>query len=154
MTHYNRIANLIYLYAHLVDAGDFEALGVLFEKGSIFYMPSTFQVKGGRNVTDHFSRTVKVYPETGTPCTLHQVTNVSIECPEGEGVASSNSVFTVYQFAEGQPMQLICAGRYYDRFILENTTWYFQERSVVPHYFGDLSRHILDSEPLLRPVVG
>lgn len=152
--HYHCIANLIYQYANLVDAGDFEALGALFEKGRIIYMPSGFEVKGGQSMTDHFVRSVRLYPETGTPCTLHQVTNVAVDFADNDRRASASSVFTVYQFAEGQPWQTICAGRYYDQFVFDKDRWNFHERSVEPCYFGDMSRHIVDLEPVLRPVFG
>lgn len=141
---YRKIEHLIYQYAEAIDRGDFSILAALFKKGSISYMPSNFTVKGGASMEKHFNDTVIIYADTGTPCTMHQITNVDVSIEDSGRRASANSVFVVYQILPDAAMSIICSGRYFDRFVNENGVWHFSERKVLPEYFGDLSQHIKD----------
>ncbi len=144
--HY--IEHLVYQYASAIDRGDFDTLGALFSQGSIIYMPGSWQIKGAKNVVNHFSKTVKIYPETGTPCTMHQVTNIDVVIDDSGKRATANAVFVVHQAVPDEPIKLICTGRYFDRFNFDGTHWYFSERRVMPEYFGDLSQHIYEEQDL------
>lgn len=138
-----QIKNLLFRYADAVDRGDFEEVGRLFESAAV-WLPGDEEpsVRGGAAFTQMFRDAVITYPETGgTPRTQHVTTNVIVEA-EGNGRASSQSYFTVYQSAPGFPMQPVIGGYYRDRFEKTGHTWRFTERREYVRTAGDLSHHL------------
>ncbi|ARS29200.1 nuclear transport factor 2 family protein [Sphingomonas sp. KC8] len=135
------IANLLYRYAELIDGGDLESTAALFRHARL-------KVRGGGEPIDEagilalWRANVRIYP-CGTPRTKHLVTNPIIEVDEAAGTATARSYYTVYQAAEGFPLQLIASGRYHDRFELADGVWRFAFRDYsLLDLAGDLSAHL------------
>lgn len=146
MDSYRAIQNLLSRYAELIDAGDFAGVGQLFARGTIRAPASDHGVSGAADVEQMYAAFTKVYPD-GTPCTMHQMSNVWIEVDEAAGTAEARSRFTVLQQLEDFPLQVIIAGGYRDRFARDAKGWYFVERLMLTRLYGDLSRHLLQSVP-------
>ncbi len=136
------IETLIYHYADLIDAGRFEELARLFANGCVA-SPDGEEYAGEQNVLALYRKTTRIYPDTGTPCTEHMTSNVSVQLAETGHTATASSRFTVLQAREGFPLQVIIAGQYRDRFSKREGRWEFTRREMVPRLIGDLSRHLL-----------
>lgn len=134
------IERLVYQYAAFLDAGDFDALGQLLDSASLTYLPLGKTMQGGGAIATHYKNTIIVYPDTGTPCTSHHVSNLMVDVDGNK--ASSNALFTAWQCFADTPPIMLAMGRYSDRFTRVEGVWQFNERRVLPQYFGDLSRHI------------
>jgi hypothetical protein len=83
------ITDLIYRYAELIDAGDFDGLGELLGRAA-FGGPNTPTVSGAKNIAGLFAMTTRRFPtETspGTPRTRHLVLNLIVEVVEVVEVA-------------------------------------------------------------------
>ncbi|WP_318306454.1 nuclear transport factor 2 family protein [Amycolatopsis solani] len=137
MDDYRALANLIFSYAALVDAGDFAGVGELFAHGS--FVGSGGSSFGAAAVERMLRETVIVY-EDGTPRTKHVTTNVAVEVTGS--TATSSAYFTVLQAVPGLPLQTIAAGRYADRFAARGGQWHFTERRVTVDLVGDISHHL------------
>jgi 3-phenylpropionate/cinnamic acid dioxygenase small subunit len=140
------IEQLLYLYAELIDAGDFEALADLLAPAVVRANGQVLADRERAAVLLMYETSTRRYDD-GTPRTRHVVTNVVVHLDETSGVATSRSTFTVYQSLPDFPLQPIIAGRYHDRFVRVHGTWRFDEREIVPELFGDLSRHLLIQVP-------
>ena len=140
------IEHLLYLYAELIDAGDFEALADLLAPAVVRANGQVLADRERAAVLLMYETSTRRYDD-GTPRTRHVVTNVVVHLDETSGVATSRSTFTVYQSLPEFPLQPIIAGRYHDRFVRVHGTWRFDEREIVPELFGDLSRHLLIQVP-------
>ena len=136
------IANLVYRYADFIDDGDLPALAGLFSEGCVTG-PDGQESRGYDAVLAIYRNAVRIYPDTGTPCTQHVTTNLAIEVEDSGIRARARSYFTVFQAAEGFPLQPIISGRYRDEFALRNGQWAFHRREITPRLIGDLSRHLL-----------
>jgi 3-phenylpropionate/cinnamic acid dioxygenase small subunit len=135
-----QIENLIARYAELVDGGDFTGLGALFGD-------ATFSLNGGAPVTGageiaRLATDTLVIHDDGTPRTHHVTTNLLIDVDEVADHAVARSYFTVIQQAGDQPLQMIAAGRYRDRFARRDGAWQFAAREVITDFFGDTSQHV------------
>jgi 3-phenylpropionate/cinnamic acid dioxygenase small subunit len=140
------IEHLLYLYAELIDAGDFEALADLLAPAVVRANGQVLADRERAAVLLMYETSTRRYDD-GTPRTRHVVTNVVVHLDETSGVATSRSTFTVYQSLPDFPLQPIIAGRYHDRFVRVHGRWRFDEREIVPELFGDLSRHLLIQVP-------
>ena len=140
MSAEGEIRRLMFRYARLIDDGDFAAVGALFESACIV-APDGTECHGADNITALYEHSARIYPETGTPCTQHVTTNVSI-LVEGDH-ATAQSCFTVLQALPDFPLQAIIAGRYEDEFSRGSGHWRFTRRRIEPRLLGDLSRHLL-----------
>lgn len=138
------ITGLLYRYAELVDAGDFEGVAALFEHGAISAVGSDHVDQGADAVLARYVNWTKRHAD-GTTRTKHVTTNVIIELDEGGDTASARSYFTVLQQTDVLPLQPIIAGRYEDRFERVGGTWRFVHRRMVPELVGDLRDHLLQS---------
>jgi len=138
------IGDLVVEYATLVDAGDFDGVGALFEHGAV--RADGLEAVGAHEVAGLYRRTTRVYPDNGTPHTKHVTTNVTVSIDGDE--AQAGSYFTVFQSVPPQlALQAIIAGRYHDRFARAHGRWRFVERQIVAEMFGDLSHHLLIELP-------
>ncbi|MEU7790228.1 nuclear transport factor 2 family protein [Amycolatopsis sp. NPDC049159] len=137
MDDHRALANLIFSYAALVDAGDFTAVGELFSSGE--FTGSGGTLRGAAAVERMLRETVIVYDD-GTPRTKHVTTNVAWEVTGS--TAASSAYFTVLQAVPGLPLQTIAAGRYADRFTKAETGWHFTERRATVDLVGDISHHL------------
>lgn len=132
------IANLVYRYAELIDAGDLEGAASLFAHARIKLGE---QIVGPEEVLAAWRRAIILYP-CGTPRTKHVVTNTLIEVDEAAGTGTCRSYYTVFQQAGDSPLQPVICGRYHDRFERVDGTWRFCWRDYSLHdLIGDMSRH-------------
>jgi 3-phenylpropionate/cinnamic acid dioxygenase small subunit len=130
------ITELLYRYAELIDAGDFDGVGQLLSRG-------TFAgVSGSDAITKLFTTTTRRFPDTGTPKTRHLVLNPIIES-DVNGTATARSTFCVVQATETVQLQPIVVGRYLDRFACDDAGWYFTARRVDVEMIGDVSAHLM-----------
>ena len=134
------ITDLIYRYAELIDAGDFDGVGQLLARAQ-FGGPRTPTVPGADNIAAVFAMTTKRFADTGTPRTRHLVLNLIVEI-DGD-TAAARSTFCVVQATATVPFQAIVAGRYYDRFARDGHGWHFTERIADVEMTGDVSDHLL-----------
>lgn len=144
------IENLLYRYAELIDAGDFDGVGALFSHAT--YRAADGPPLRGAAVAAINRRLVILYQD-GTPRTRHLVTNASIEVDAAAGRATSRSTFTVLQAPPGQPIRPIVGGRYHDAFERVDGLWRFAERRILIDLVGDVSRH-LRTDRLPGPLAG
>jgi 3-phenylpropionate/cinnamic acid dioxygenase small subunit len=136
------ITELLYRYAELIDAGDFDGVGRLLAR-STFGGPASASVSGADNIAKLFAMTTRRYPEHGnTPRTRHLVLNPVVEL-SGDGTAATRSTFCVMQDTETVSIQPIVVGRYYDAFARDDQGWYFTERKVDIQMLGDVSAHLM-----------
>jgi 3-phenylpropionate/cinnamic acid dioxygenase small subunit len=139
------IIELLYRYAELIDAGDFEGVGQLLAR-STFGGSASGSVSGAENIATLFAKTTRRYPDHGnTPRTRHLVLNPIVEFGV-DGTATSRSTFCVVQDTETVPIQPIVVGRYYDTFSRgsgNSGNWQFTERKVEIQMIGDVSAHLM-----------
>lgn len=140
MTDEQAICNLLYLYAELIDRGDFTTMARLFEHAA-FHSGNQPPLTDWREV-ERLYRSLVILYEDGTPKTQHDTTNVWIDMEPGGAAASVRSRFTVLQAVPGTPLQVIVAGRYHDRFEKVAGVWRFRERRMFMDLVGDLTRHL------------
>jgi 3-phenylpropionate/cinnamic acid dioxygenase small subunit len=139
------VTELLYRYAELIDAGDFDGVGLLLGR-STFGGPASGSVSGAESIAKLFAMTTRRFPEHGnTPRTRHLVLNPIVELGEegnGQRTASARSTFCVVQNTESVPLQPIVVGRYFDAFARDGAGWYFTERKVDVEMVGDVSTHL------------
>lgn len=148
------ILDLLYRYAELIDAGEFEAVGALLGRAQ-FGGARTAKVSGAEAIAGIFAMTTRRFAD-GTPRTRHLVLNPIVEI-DGD-LATARSTFCVVQATGNLPLQPIVVGRYYDRFARDrfardgfardpsardDVGWYFTERISDVEMLGDTSEHLL-----------
>lgn len=134
------VTELLYRYAELIDAGDFDGVGQLLARAT-FGGSGSQGVAGAENITKLFASTTRRYPKHGnTPRTRHLVLNPIVEV-DGD-TAQARSTFCVVQDTETVPLQPIVVGRYFDRFTCDVSGWHFTERKVEVQMVGDVSAHL------------
>lgn len=130
------VTDLLYRYAELIDAGDFDGVGELLGRGNFM------GVRGASSIAKLFATTTRRYPEHGnTPRTRHMVLNPIVNI-DGDS-ASARSTFCVVQGTEAVPLKPIAVGRYADTFARDEDGWYFTERKVDVELVGDVSAHLM-----------
>lgn len=135
-----RIANLLYLYAELMDGGRLEEVAALFEHATVT-LGGGRQVHGSAAMLEQWRAFVRIYP-CGTPRTKHVITNPIISVFGDK--ATCRSYYTVFQQTDVLPLQAICAGRYHDSFVRVGGEWRFDTRDYsLLDMVGDLSQHLL-----------
>jgi 3-phenylpropionate/cinnamic acid dioxygenase small subunit len=136
------ITELLYRYAELIDAGDFDGVGQLLARAT-FGGTGPRGVSGAKPIAKLFAATTRRYPEHGnTPRTRHLVLNPIVEISAAR-TATSRSTFCVVQNTETVPLQPIVVGRYFDAFSCDDSGWYFTERKVEVQMVGDVSAHLM-----------
>jgi 3-phenylpropionate/cinnamic acid dioxygenase small subunit len=136
------VTELLYRYAELIDAGDFDGVGVLLGRAT-FGGPASGSVAGADGIAKIFSVTTRRFPDHGnTPRTRHLVLNPIVEIGT-DGTATSRSTFCVVQNTDAVPLQPIVVGRYDDAFGHDEAGWYFTERTVDVEMIGEVSDHLL-----------
>ena len=133
------ITELLYRYAELIDAGDFDGVGQLLGRGTFM------GVAGAAKIGKLFATTTRRFPDHGnTPRTRHLVQNPIVDI--GGDTAVSHSTFVVIQQTDTVALQPIVVGRYFDSFArdpLVPAGWYFTERKVDIQMIGDVSDHLM-----------
>ena len=134
------VTDLVYRYAELIDAGDFQGVGELLARAE-FGGPRTPKVSGAQNIAAVFAATTRRFDD-GTPRTRHLVLNPIVEI--AGDVASARSTFCVVQATPRVALQPIVVGRYADRFARDPAHgWHFTERIADVEMVGDVSDHLL-----------
>ena len=135
------IANLVYRYAELVDLGDFDGVGALFETATYRALAGDRTVTlSGAEVAATLRSMVFTGPD-GTPGTKHVTTNLIIDVDPPTATATCRSYYTVLQVTSSG-LQPIIAGRYHDRFERVEGRWRFTDRLIYSDLLGDLSHHL------------
>jgi 3-phenylpropionate/cinnamic acid dioxygenase small subunit len=130
------VTELLYRYAELIDAGDFDGVGALLGRGNFM------GVSGAERIAKLFATTTRRFPEyDNTPRTRHLVLNPIVDV-DGDA-AAARSTFCVVQQTETVALQPIVVGRYADTFARSSAGWYFTERTVDIQMMGDVSDHLL-----------
>lgn len=130
------ITELLYRYAELIDAGDFDGVGELLGRGGFM------GVTGATAIAKLFATTTKRFPEHGnTPRTRHLVQNPIVDV-DGD-TAAARSTFCVIQQTDSVSLQPIVVGRYFDTFARDESGWHFTERKVDIQMLGDVSDHLM-----------
>lgn len=138
------IENLVFRYAELIDAGDFDGVGDLLADAVVGALGDDGGLRGRDELASLFHATTMRHAD-GTPLTKHVTTNLIVEVDAADTVASARSYFTVFQAVPGHlPLQPIVAGRYHDRFERRDGRWRFTERRFAVDLIGDVSRHLAD----------
>jgi len=136
------VTELLYRYAELIDAGDFDGVGQLLGRAT-FAGTKSASTSGAEAIAKLFAMTTRRYPEHGnTPRTRHLVLNPIVEI-SAERTATARSTFCVVQNTETVPLQPIVVGRYFDAFSCDDAGWYFTERQVDVQMIGDISAHLM-----------
>ena len=137
MSDVSEITALIHEYAFRLDEGDLDGVAVLFANAELRSTRHD-RVRRGTAEARALYDSVVLYDD-GTPRTMHQLTNVTVEV-SGER-ATARTYFAVLQVT-GPGLHPILAGEYRDRFALVDGRWQFTERVFDPKLFGDLSAHM------------
>jgi hypothetical protein len=135
------VTDLLYRYAELIDAGDFDGVGQLLGR-STFAGTRSPKTSGATAISKLFAATTRRYPETGTPRTRHLVLNAIVEVKADRTTATARSTFCVIQAADAVALQPIVVGRYYDTFGRDGDGWFFTAREVDVEMVGDVSGHL------------
>jgi 3-phenylpropionate/cinnamic acid dioxygenase small subunit len=138
------ITNLIYRYAELIDAGDFDGVAGLFAHGRICGVengPPETVFNGTAGVRQMYEMAVLIHPD-GTPKTRHNTSNVQLEIHEAAGAAHSRSYYCVTQATPTLPLQVIVTGHYHDNFQRLDGVWWFDSRTMFVDQVGDVSQHL------------
>ncbi|TML07484.1 MAG: nuclear transport factor 2 family protein [Actinobacteria bacterium] len=139
------IQNLMVQYTEALDDGAFDALGELFEGGSVTIEGgphSGREASGAQPVADLYRSIVALDPEFGVTGTRHFITNIFIEVDDSGQAAVGRSYFAVTQQTTALPLQLVACGGYHDRFERAGARWQFAARRIVCDQVGDLSQHM------------
>jgi hypothetical protein len=137
MSEVDEITALIHEYASRLDRGDLDGVAALFAHAELRSTRDDRVRRGAAEARTLYDPVV-IYDD-GTPRTMHQITNVSVQVDGPQ--ARARSYFTVLQVT-GQGLHPILAGEYRDRFALVDGRWRFAERVFDARLFGDLSRHM------------
>jgi len=136
------ITELLYRYAELIDAGDFDGVGQLLSRAT-FAGTRSASTSGAEAIAKLFAMTTRRYPDHGnTPRTRHLVLNPIVDI-SAERTATARSTFCVIQDTETVPLQPIVVGRYFDAFSCDDSGWHFTERKVEIQMMGDVSAHLM-----------
>ena len=136
------VTELLYRYAELIDAGDFDGVGQLLARAT-FAGAKSASTSGAETIAKIFALTTRRYPDNdNTPRTRHLVLNPIVEI-SAERTATARSTFCVVQNTETVPLQPIVVGRYLDSFSCDDAGWYFTSRQVDVEMIGDISAHLM-----------
>jgi SnoaL-like domain len=131
------IKNLLFRYAELLNTGQFEAVGRLFERGSVRVSGNPRTYVGAAEVAEMYRSTTNV-PEDG-PDSLLYTTNVQVVV-DGDG-AEAKSYFIAFHQRDGHIAPVV-GGRYRDILERREGDWGFTERTMNIDLVGDLGSHL------------
>ena len=135
------VTELLYRYAELIDAGDFDGVGQLLARAT-FAGTRSASTSGAEAIAKLFAMTTRRYPDHGnTPRTRHLVLNPIVDIDNR--TATARSTFCVIQNTETVPLQPIVVGRYFDSFSCDDDGWHFTARQVDVEMIGDISAHLM-----------
>jgi hypothetical protein len=135
------VTELLYRYAELIDAGDFDGVGQLLARAT-FAGTRSASTSGAEAIAELFAMTTRRYPDHGnTPRTRHLVLNPIVDIDNR--TATARSTFCVIQNTETVRLQPIVVGRYFDSFSCDDDGWHFTARQVDVEMIGDISAHLM-----------
>ena len=140
------IANLVYRYGELIDAGDYDGIGELLAHAVVTAEGSDVEWSGAAEITNMYTQSTRLYDD-GTPRSKHVITNLLIEVDAERGTGTCRSYYTVFQQTDTLALQPIVAGRYRDEFTRVDHVWRFTRREMIVDLTGDLSQHLLFELP-------
>lgn len=140
---HHEIANQLYEYGYLIDAGDFDGIGRLLSDALLIADGTPMNVRGAEAIARHYASTTRLYEDTGTPKTKHIFTNMKLEIDAARGVASGKTNYVVLQQTDELALQPIVAGHYEHRFEKRGDSWRITEKKFFVDQVGDLSHHLL-----------
>lgn len=133
------IQKLVHSYPKLLDGGDLDGLGKLFNHAAVHFesldQPIT---RDPAAITGMFADFVRLYD--GIPRTRHLICNLIVE-PVSAVQAKATSAVIVVQATPDLPLQPIITGDYADTFEKVDGSWRFAERFITNDFFGNLSAH-------------
>lgn len=139
------IPNLLYRYAELFDAGEFEQAAGLFDRGAVIVDGK--RVEGAFDIAAMW-RTFVILYEDGTPKTRHLISNPIIELSHNGQRAQCRSQWTVLQALDDLPLQIIGSGRYQDELELVKGEWAFVTREYSKvDFWGNATGHLKPGTP-------
>ena len=136
------VTNLLYRYAELIDAGDYEGIGEHLQYAVITTDGSDQEISGAAAIAGMYHASTRKY-EDGTPLTKHVITNPIVEVADDGLTGTCRSYYTVFQKAGDAPLRPIINGHYRDEFAKVDGEWRYTRRHMGVDYLGDLSRHLL-----------
>jgi hypothetical protein len=131
------ITNLLYRYAELLNTGQFDEVGKLFEHGTVRIDGNPNSYAGAEAVAEMYRSTTNV--PTDRPDSLLFTANTQIEI-DGDH-ATCRSYFQALHQRPGTIVPVV-AGRYHDRLIRLEGEWAFEERLMFVDLLGDLGDHV------------
>jgi SnoaL-like domain len=149
---YVEILNLVHSYPELIDSGDFAGVGELFRDATLVFEgpdgSAANEASGSAAVRAVFERSVRLYPDDGTPHTRHVISNPIVEIDEPAGHATCRYYITVFQRTDEFPLQPVWANRYEDTLRRDDGKWRLEHRRGFAHLVGDTSRHLVSPPPM------
>jgi ketosteroid isomerase-like protein len=138
------ITHLVYRYAELVDAGDFDGVADLLAAAELTAEGTDLVRRGRDEILALYAGTTRRHAD-GTPLTKHVTTNLIVDVDEAGATAAARSYFTVLQAVPGAlDLQPVVAGRYRDAFSRAGDgPWRFTSRHMIVDLVGDVSQHLL-----------
>jgi len=140
-THEESIRRLIYTYAELLDAADYEGMGELFQYATVHVSGVSAPVTGREDIRDFFDG-MNHLDDNGSPGTRFMTSNTIVDVSEDGQSAKARSYFQCLQASSGVPLAPIAAGRYHDQFAKRDGEWTFTERRITLDLFGDMGHHV------------
>ncbi len=138
------VTELLYRYAELIDAGDFDGVGQLLGRAT-FGGPASGSVSGAQTIAKLFAHTTRRFPDHDNRTrTRHLVLNPIVEL-DGDRAEARSTFCVVQHVPDGPspvPLQPIVVGRYFDTFARDDEGWHFTERKVDVEMVGDVSAHL------------
>jgi len=138
---HHAITTLLFRYAELMDAADYDGLEQLFADAVLRNDGVPGEVAGGTAIAALYRSTNRVHDD-GTLRTRHLTTNVIVDIDEPAGTATARSAFVVLQQTPALPLQPIVTGRYRDAFARAGGEWRFAARSITVDHVGDVREHL------------
>jgi 3-phenylpropionate/cinnamic acid dioxygenase small subunit len=138
---HHAITALMFRYAELMDAADFDGVADLFSTARITNEGVDGATEGTDAVRKLYERTNRVHDD-GTTRTRHVNANVFVDIDEVGDRASARSAFVVFQQTAVLPLQPIVSGRYRDTFVRTEGQWRFECRHIVVDHVGDVREHL------------
>ena len=138
----DEIEALVYGYGEMIDTGNLDGVVALFKDATWRSSETGQALRDPADVKAVYDQIV-LY-EDGTPRTKHVITNLKLEfAPDGNS-ATGSCYFSVLQgVVPGEPVQVVVAGRYDDRFERGPDGWRFADRVFTGQLAGDMSHHFL-----------
>ncbi|MDZ4828331.1 MAG: nuclear transport factor 2 family protein [Actinomycetota bacterium] len=151
---HHAITTLLFRYAEMMDAADYDGLRVLFANAVLTNEGYPGEVVGGTAIVRLYERTNRVHDD-GTLRTRHLTDNVQVDIEESAGTAQARSAFVVFQATPLLPLQPVVTGRYRDDFARVRGKWQFARRHIFVDHVGDVSQHLnIELTPAGGPEAG